>query len=117
LRTFCRITAPACIVILAILSWLPADEMIRTGLDGRIEHFLAYSGTTIIVLTAYAPRLRHGSLAAMLVVYAGTLELGQHFSPGRHPSVVDFAASSLGVVAGAVLLELVLQPRHSSGER
>jgi hypothetical protein len=37
-----RVAAWACVVLLAVLSWLPADEMIRTGVDGRIEHVVAY---------------------------------------------------------------------------
>jgi VanZ family protein len=98
-----RLAAPGCLILLAILSWLPADEMIRTGADGRIEHFIAYFCTTMVVLAAYTPRLRPRSLAVMLVGYAAVLELGQHFSPGRYPSLFDFAASSLGVMAGAAL--------------
>jgi VanZ family protein len=42
----------------------------------------------------------------MLIAYAGVLEIGQNFSPGRHASVFDFAASSCGVIAGAVAFQL-----------
>jgi VanZ family protein len=116
-RRFFRLTAPACLVLLAILSWLPANEMIRTGLDGRLEHFIAYFSTTIFVLAAYALQRRPGNLIAMLISYAGILELGQHFSPGRHPSVFDFAASSLGVIAGASLFQLTHRRSRSFDER
>jgi VanZ family protein len=98
---FLRLAAPSCLILLVILSWLPADEMVRTGADGRIEHFIAYIGTTIVVLAAYTPRLHPRTLAVILIGYAAVLELGQHFSPGRYPSLLDFAASSLGVMAGA----------------
>jgi hypothetical protein len=35
-------------------------------------------------------------------VYAGILEYLQHFSPGRHPSIADFAASALGALCGGL---------------
>ncbi len=117
MHRFFRLATPGCLVLLAILSWLPANEMIRTGLDGRIEHFIAYFSATIFVLAAFTLRLRLGNLTAMLIGYAGILELGQHFSPGRHPSVFDFAASSLGVTAGAALFQLAHQLSRSSDER
>jgi VanZ family protein len=36
-------------------------------------------------------------------VYAGILEYRQHFSPSRHPSIADFAASGLGTLCGALV--------------
>ena len=35
-----------------------------------------------------------------LWVYAGILEYLQHFSPGRNPALVDFAASAFGALCG-----------------
>jgi VanZ family protein len=37
-------------------------------------------------------------------VYAVILEYLQHFSPGRHPAVGDFAASALGVLCGGLTI-------------
>ncbi len=102
-----RLGAWTCVVLLAVLSWLPADHMVRTGVDGRIEHFIAYMGTTLFIGAAYALRLGLLRIMAMLICYAGILELGQNFSPGRHSSVFDFAASSFGVIAGAIAFQLV----------
>jgi hypothetical protein len=104
-----RVAAWGCIVALAVLSWLPADHMIRTGFDGRIEHFVAYMLTMICLAGAYASRLPFLALAAMLIGYAGILELGQHLSPGRHPAVLDFAASLSGALVGALLFEAARQ--------
>jgi VanZ family protein len=101
-----RLAAWACVVLLGVLSWLPGEEMIRTGINTRIEHVIAYMGTMFLVGAAYALRLGLLRLVAMLVAYAGVLEIGQNFSPGRHPSVFDFAASSSGVIAGAVAFQL-----------
>jgi VanZ family protein len=101
-----RLGAWTCVILLAVLSWLPAEDMIRSGVDGRIEHFIAYMGTMIFVGAAYALRLGSLRTAAMLIGYAGILELGQNFSTGRHSSVLDFAASSSGVIAGAIAFQL-----------
>jgi VanZ family protein len=101
-----RFAAWTCLVLLAVLSWLPSEEMIRTGLNTRIEHAVAYMGTMLAVAAAYGIRLGLIRLAGMLIAYAGVLELGQIYSPGRHSSVLDFAASSCGVVAGTIAFQL-----------
>jgi len=106
LPKLCRFAAWACLVLLMVLSWLPGEEMIRTGLNTRIEHAVAYIGTMLVVGAAYGIRLGLLSLAAMLIAYAGVLELGQIYVPGRHSSVLDFAASASGVVIGAVAFQL-----------
>jgi len=112
MQRFFNVGAPICIVLLAVLSLLPADLMFRTGFNTRVEHVVAYLGTTIVVLAAYRPRLAIGILVTALIAYAGVLELGQHLSLGRHPSVLDFAASSLGVVIGTALFQLSQQLGH-----
>jgi VanZ family protein len=100
------LAAWTCLVALAVLSLLPEKAMIRTGVNGHVEHFIAYAGATAIVVSAYARRHAVPSLAAMLMLYAGLLEAGQNFSPGRHPSILDFAASAAGVIAGACAFAL-----------
>jgi VanZ family protein len=45
-------------------------------------------------------------LAALLVPYAGLLEITQVYSPGRDASVLDFTASSAGIAAAVLLLPL-----------
>jgi VanZ family protein len=95
-----RIGGGICILLLAVLSLLPAEEMVRTRLSGHIEHAMAYAATTLLLRLGYG---RWGWLqpAAALVCYAGILEHMQHFSPGRHPGVDDWVASSIGVVLGS----------------
>lgn len=90
-----------CAVALVVLSWIPHEWEIRTGLAGQIEHFIAYCGTGALLAFAYQepPRFR---IALALVVLAGVLETGQAWVPGRSPQFVDFAASSLGALMGVV---------------
>jgi VanZ family protein len=97
-----RVAAWFCAVLLAALSWLPGEEMVRTGVDGHIEHFTAYFGTMLVVEMAYGPAVGLRRPVLLLIVYAGILELGQNFVPGRHAAVADFAASSLGAFVGGI---------------
>ena len=52
-NTSLRVLTWCCVVLLAILSLLPAEEMVRTGLPGRLEHFVAYAGSAAIAMAGY----------------------------------------------------------------
>ncbi len=93
--------------LIAVLSLLPAEDMVRTGVGGHIEHAAAYAGTALLAGLGFS---RHGlsRIAAMLVVYAGVLELLQHLSPGRHPGPDGWLASAIGVLAGIGLARFAL---------
>lgn len=99
-----------CIAILVVLSWLPGDEVVRTGANGRVEHAVAYFGTAIIMALAYRERLGLRVQVLLLVMLAGTLEAGQLFAPGRTPAILDFMASSAGAAAGALVMSSI-RPR------
>ena len=108
-----RLAAWATLPVLALLSLLPKDEMLRTGADGRLEHFVAYAGTTALFALGHGRRLGLARIAAALIAYAGILELGQNLSPGRSPAIVDFAAGAAGTVAVAALAAWLR--RHEPG--
>ena len=65
-----------CVIVLAILSLTPGDEMVRTGAPSELEHFAAYAGATFIATLGYQRRVSHLQIAALLISYAGLLELG-----------------------------------------
>ena len=44
------------VTLLAVLSLLPAQDMVRTGVPGQLEHFLAYAGSSSIVVAGYGRR-------------------------------------------------------------
>jgi hypothetical protein len=67
--------------------------MVRTGLPGRLEHFVAYAGSAAIAMAGYGANRGGMQIIGGFWVYAGILEYLQHFSPGRHPAIEDFAAS------------------------
>lgn len=102
IQRLARIVACACLVALAVLSLLPKDDMVRTGVDGRAEHFVAYAGTMTACGLAWGARFPVLRLAAVLIAYAAALELGQYLSPGRTPALADFAAGATGTVVAAL---------------
>jgi VanZ family protein len=110
--TSLRVLTWCCVALLAILSLLPAQDMVRTGFPGRLEHLIAYAGSAAIAMAAYGSSRGVAQIIAGYWLYAGILEYLQHFSPGRHPSVWDFAASALGALCGGLAVAL-LQRRLS----
>jgi VanZ family protein len=81
---------------LALASWTPGEDMIRTGVRGSFEHIAAYFISTLLLVSAF-PRSSPWMIGGALAVYAGILEIGQIYVPGRHSQLEDFAASCLGV--------------------
>ena len=108
-----RFIAWACVVGLAVASWTPGQEMVRTGFNTRLEHMAAYLIAGIAIIVAY-PRRPTWSIAAILCAYAGILELGQLYIPGRHAALLDWLASSGGVLC-ACLTVFVFDRRHRLG--
>ena len=106
-QTSFRILTWCCVILLAVLSLLPAQDMVRTGIPGELEHFVAYAGSTTIAMSGYGQRRGAVRIIGSFWLYAGVLEYLQHFSPGRHPSIADFAASALGALFGGLTAALL----------
>ena len=98
-----RIIAWVGVIGLAVASWTPGQEMIRTGFNTRLERTTAYLMAGIAVLAAY-PQKPLWLIAVLLGGYAGALELGQMYVPGRHAALLDWLASSGGVVCACVMV-------------
>jgi VanZ family protein len=109
-----RIATFFCIILLAGLSLVPENDMVRTGLPGRLEHFIAYMGATATTMGGYRDRYGTMGVISFYWVYAGILEYLQQFSAGRHPSVWDFAASALGALCGALVVALYARMKRAS---
>jgi VanZ family protein len=105
--TSLRVLTWCCVILLAILSLLPDQQMMRTGLPGRVEHFVAYAGSAAIAVAGYGATRGGMQIVGGFWLYAGILEYLQHFSPGRHPAIGDFAASALGELCGGLLIALL----------
>jgi len=92
-----------CILLIVIFSLLPQDERVTAGLPGKVEHFLAYGVTGLLL--ALSIRGRNGPFlaAAALAWIASLLEFLQQWSPGRHPRVSDALVSAVAAMLGAGL--------------
>jgi hypothetical protein len=100
LGTAARLAAWGCVGLVALLSLLPAEAMVRTSLGGHVEHAIAYAGTAVLLRLGY-PEQGFRRVVIPLVAYAGLLEYLQHFSPGRTAAGEDWLSSSIGVVVGS----------------
>lgn len=102
-----RVCAGGSILALAVLSWLPAHDMARTGiLSGSQEHFLAYMISGLLVAAAM-PRYRFVHVACFYVSLAAMLELGQNFAPGRDAEAFTALVSMSGAVVGEIVARIV----------
>jgi hypothetical protein len=96
ISSFLRVAAWFSVPALALASWTPGEYMLRTGASGRLEHIVAYFISALLWVAGY-PRGTQWIIGSALAVYAGVLEVGQIYVPGRHSQVEDFAASCLGI--------------------
>ena len=85
-QTLFRILTWCCVILLAVLSLLPAQDMVRTGIPGELEHFVAYAGSASIAIGGYGRR-GAARIIGLFWIYAGILEYLQHFFAG--PASVD----------------------------
>jgi hypothetical protein len=85
-----RILTWCCVILLAVLSLLPEQDLMRTGIPGELEHIVAYAGSSIIAIAGYGQRQGTMRIIGLYWIYAGILEFLQHLSPSRHPSIADF---------------------------
>jgi VanZ family protein len=107
-----RVAAWLSVLALAVASWTPGQHMVRTSAPGDLEHVAAYLISALIWVTAY-PRLSPWLIGGALAIWAGVLEIGQIYVPGRHSQFEGFAASCLGV-ALVVLPTLWIRPASST---
>jgi VanZ family protein len=97
-------TLAAAIIILSVV---PPSLRPETGVPHEIEHFLIYAVTGFAFGIAY--ELRYASLAILLAVFAGCVEIAQLFVPGRHARLSDFIVDAIAMCAGA--LAVLLRPK------
>ena len=98
--------AAASVVVLAVLSWLPGQDMVRSGiLSPSEEHFFAYLISGALVAAA-VPRYRFLHVACFYALLAVVLELGQNIAPGRNAEAFTALVSMSGAVAGEIVARL-----------
>src|SRR5215469_8919393 len=117
LMTSLRVLTWCCVILVAVLSLLPAQQVVRTPLPGRVEHFIAYAGSAAVAMAGYGAGRGSVQIIGGFWVYAGILEYLQNFSPGRHPSIGDFAASAFGALCGSLAIALFARRRPTRSTR
>jgi VanZ family protein len=105
-RLWARAAAWLAAAGLAVASWTPGDEMIRTGMNTHLEHAIAYLITGIAFIFGYT-NWAVWKIATALLVYAGVLELGQLIVPGRHAGLLDYGWSAVGVLCAFASAQII----------
>jgi VanZ family protein len=111
-----RIVGAAGLLLTIWLSVIPADLQVRTSASKGFEHALAYFVLGFVLMAGYRPRItRDGArrhrydILLLLIGLAAVLEVVQHWSPGRTPSLTDWMAGVFGAVAGVSLFVVLRQ--------
>jgi VanZ family protein len=106
-RRVFRLIAWACVAAIVMLSLVTPTLRPVTRLPHDLEHLAIFAITGLALGLGYPGRLaRH---MALLVVFAGAVELAQFVTPGRHPRLIDFVVDALSGCAGAALAALVMR--------
>ena len=102
---FCSVAIIALVVITALG---PANWQPRTSLGWELDHVLGYFAITLLVCLAWPRPIIVGGA---LMVFAVLLESLQGLTPDRSPNFQAAFYGAGGVLAAALLVELVIQPR------
>ena len=98
-----RMGAWLLVILVGVLSIVPAWARPETGVGHGFEHFAAFFVTGIAFGVGYSNRFLVAAFA--LVLYSGVIEIVQLLVPGRHSRLSDFAidagAVAIGVIAAA----------------
>ena len=104
-------------LLLMLASWTPGSVMVRSGIfSGHVEHMAAYALSGALMYAARMGRSTVWQAGLMLSAYAGALELGQIFVPGRQASFGDFLFSMAGAITGVLLGAALLRHAHLGGK-
>jgi VanZ family protein len=97
------------VVAIAVLSLVPRqlEGAHATVVHGPPQHFIAYLVAAVLIGLSARTRPNPLLLLAVLVAYAGLLEVLQNWSPGRDPAWEGFLSSSFGAAVGTSLAWLV----------
>jgi VanZ family protein len=98
-----RYSAWTCVALIIILSLLPGSERPHTGAPGKLEHFLAYTGTGVFAAFGYSLASQRFIFWMAIVILSSLLEFLQQYVPGRGPDAFDALASSSGLTSGLLI--------------
>ena len=100
-RRLFQVAGVICLAVIAILSVLPGPERPHVLGSGNAEHLIAYAGAAFFASSL--PILRGWRIVLVLSAASLIFEGMQMFIPGRGPGLDNWAASTVGALAGLLL--------------
>ena len=98
----------AAIVVLSLVA--PSLRPV-TFVPHNLEHAAVFAIAGLALGLGYPGRTAQHM--AMLVIFAGAIELAQFYAPGRHPRLIDFIVDAVGGCAGVAAAAVVARLRAS----
>jgi len=108
-RRVFRVIAWVCLVAIVVLSLVNPSLRPVTMLPHNLEHLAIFAITGFALGLGYPGHLMRN--LALLVLFAGAIELAQFVTPGRHPRLIDFVVDAASACVGAALSALVVRPK------
>lgn len=101
LRLVWRTALGCCLVVIALLAWLPGHALPAQNWSDKLNHLLAFSALGLLSWHAFPGR--RGAAFLALVGFGVLIELVQWQLPTRNAEWADLAADGLGLLIGAAL--------------
>jgi VanZ family protein len=95
-----RIAAWSLAAAIVVLSVVPPASRPVTAAPHGFEHFLIYWAAGLAFGLGY--HRKHGLLAILLLIFAGSVEIVQLFVPGRHARLSDFIVDAAAIWTGLI---------------
>jgi VanZ family protein len=114
IRTLFQIAAWLSLMAIVALSLATPSLRPVTFLPPALEHAAIFGLAGIAAGLGYPSRT--ALTTAALVVFAGAVEVAQHFVPGRHARLRDFVVDAGAAIIGVVLAGLVARLRAQQGQ-
>ena len=108
-RRVFRVIAWVCVAAIVVLSLVSPALRPVTKLPHNLEHLAIFAITGLALGLGYPGRLVRNM--ALLVIFAGAIELAQFVTPGRHPRLIDFVVDAASACVGAMLAALIARTR------
>jgi len=100
-REAARLVAWFLLVVITVLSLVPAGWRPETSAPYNVEHLAIFCATGFAFGLAYDRR--PFLIMVELVIFAGAIELAQLFAPDRHARLSDFIVDALSLCAGVAM--------------
>jgi VanZ family protein len=97
------------VVAIVVLSLVAPSLRPVTFLPHNLEHAAVFALAGLALGLGYPGRTPQHM--AMMVIFAGAIELAQFYVPGRHPRLIDFVVDALGACVGVAAAAVIARLR------